>query len=205
MARIRYTQKVSQKPTLSEKQAFSIERWQIINELKQINKEIDEMLRNMSKAEVRELRKGLKQVRASVSSIKKHLRTNYGSKLKGVKSVVSELTNFAKMRIATPIDHLIPNEGVATSIWNNISSSFEGPSYWLEVIRTLIARNGLEYIVGEWIGHYFNASFGYEEDGLTGWNTDYALGQNIMDQWKEEYETIQELIKEGVIDDPTTV
>lgn len=204
MARIRYTQKVSQKPTLSEKQAFSIERWQIINELKQINKEIDEMLRNMSKAEVRELRKGLKKVKATVSGIKTHLRTVYGPRLKVGDSIVKEFTSFAKIRVATPIDGLIRNEGIATSIWNNISSSFEGPSYWLEVIKTLIARNGEQYIGGEWINHYFHASYGYEDEGL-GYMTDYALGQSIMDQWKEEYETIQELIREGVITDPTTV
>lgn len=42
----------------------------------------------------------------------------------------------------------------------------------------------------EWVQDYFDANYGYEDDGLGGWSTDYAKGGSILDEWEQAYRVI---------------
>lgn len=185
MSRIKGTQKVSTKLTRAEKQALSVEKWQMIKELVELNKEAEKVLKAMSREEVREFRRNLKKTKATVHHVGELAKQYF--KISAIKLPKPPVA----LRLPTPIDNLFPsNQGVATSIYNNISSRPEGLAYWLTIVNWKIEYAGEKNVIQEWVQDYFDASFGYEDDGLGGWNTDYMKGGSILDEWEQAYRVI---------------
>jgi len=185
MPRIKYTQKVSTKLTRAEKQALSVEKWKLIQEITKINQDAEEVLKSMSTDAVREFRKNLKKTSANINAVANTLKIKL--KLPNIKLPVAKTApiSFGKIsrRVSTPLDIWF-NEGLATSIWENISASVEGPAYWMEILSYIISKGRKDVIWTLWSGRYFND---YEQDESGEWYTDYEDGYDCLREFQAVY------------------
>lgn len=203
MARIRYGQKVSTKLTRAEKQKLSVDIWEKVNILAKETEHLEAYLRQLGKDEVREITKKLKSIKSSLENVKITLHSAINVKFteflnkKGVKTK----TALIKMpRTATPLDHLLVNKGLATSVYNVAVASPEGLSYWQKILAWWINRYSLEQFKDAWIQDYFNSSYGYEDEGL-GYPTNYSLGNSVLQRYRDDYEWVVSMKPETAIQD----
>ena len=186
MPRIKYTQKVSTKLTRAEKQALSVEKWKLIQEITKINQDAEQVLKSMNTDAVREFRRNLKKTSANIQAVASTLKVHL--KLPNIKlPTTSSSIGFGKFnnRVMTPLDHLF-NEGLATSIWNNISAAPEGVSYWMNILSTIVNYGRKDLIFEIWNGYYFSD---YEEIDDE-WSTDYVEGHDCLKEFEYIYKNI---------------
>lgn len=201
MARGVQIQKKSTKLTRAQKTAASIEKWAIINELKEKVEELKTEIESLSREKARLLRKTVKlQQLTSPEGIREFIMKQFKVNLPKFDLRSNKYSNRIKLeRTSTPIDHLFPNnQGVATSVFNNMLSMPEGLEYWQIVVKTMIAMHGEKTIAYDWISMYFDAGQ-YEESGY-GYVPELSTAQEIFKAW--EREIMNNLIDElGIQDD----
>lgn len=201
MARGVQIQKKSTKLTRAQKTAASIEKWAIINELKEKVEELKTEIESLSREKARLLRKTVKlQQLTSPEGIREFIMKQFKVNLPKFGLRSDKYSNRIKLeRTSTPIDHLFPNnQGVATSVYNNMLSMPEGLEYWQTVVKTMIAMHGEKTIAYDWISMYFDAGQ-YEESGY-GYVPELTTAQEIFKAW--EREIMNNLIDElGIQDD----
>lgn len=201
MARGVQIQKKSTKLTRAQKTAASIEKWAIINELKEKVDELRTEIESLSREKARLLRKTVKlQQLTSVENIREFIMKQFKISLPKFGLRDDKYNNRIKLeRRATPIDNLFPsNQGVATSVFNNMLLMSEGLDYWLTIVKTMISMHGERTIAYDWISMYFDAGQ-YEESGY-GYMPETMTAQEIFKAW--EREIMNNLIDElGIQDD----
>ena len=201
MARIRYGQKVSTKLTRAEKQKLSVDVWEKVNILAKETEHLESYLKQLGKDEVREITRKLKSIKTSLENVKVALHSAINVKFtaflneKGVKTK----TALIKMpRLATPFDALLRDKGLATSVYNVAVASPEGLGYWQKILAWWINRYSWEQFRDAWIQDYFDSSYGYEDEGL-GYPTNYALGNSILQRYRDDYEWVVSMKPETAI------
>lgn len=174
-------QKVSKKLTRAQKQAISMERWAIIRELSELQEEVKAAIKEVmsSQSATRELRRQLKDVKATVTDVKAYVRQRF--KVSFGKSYTSPVFE-NKIRPVTILDSLGLKPGVATSIYNVISKSSRYNEL-LEVVKWFVGKYGADEASWVWIQEYFNSrSNPYEDEGL-GYNTNILKGEDVLEDW----------------------
>lgn len=193
MPRIKYTQKVSTKLTRAEKQALSVEKWKLIQEIAKINQDAEEVLKSMSTDAVREFRKNLKKTSANISAVASTLKIHLklpNLKLPALKTTPIDFTKVKKPpRQFTPLDALITNPGLASSIWNNIEATGK-INHYINIISDIVHAGRLDTIVNTWFSYYFND---YETDSEGEYVPDYLDGYACL----KNFEAIHELLGLG--------
>lgn len=178
-------QKVSKKLTRAQKQAISMERWAIIRELSELQEEVKTAIKEAmsTQSTARELRRQLKDVKATVTDIRSYVKARFNINL------VKKAYETPSIRIPTPLDEYF-NRGLATSIWANIKAAPEGEAFWLEIISTIVNFGRKDMIFNIWDGYYFSD---YEDfDGT--WNTDYIEGYDCLKEFLAIYNAIAEKV-----------
>lgn len=86
--------------------------------------------------------------------------------------------------IPTPLDPIIPNKGVATSIYNVINGLPEGFTYWVDIINRFINIDGIDALMNDWVNWYFHSGDWYTDDNMPSYNTKYNEGADILKMWE---------------------
>lgn len=213
MARGIQIQKQSTKLTRAQLTEISRANWQLINELKAINEEIAQELA-ATYQDSRELGRRLKgRLIATQEDLRRIIHKaqlptlNVRTVSMGRKNRLGFKTEYSFIdkkviaaRMPTPFDSIIPDKGVATSIWNNIKNLSEGIDYWIGIVDFIRQRFGLNYIKRDWIDGYFRSSYDYEDDGNGLWDTQYSLGESILREWED---ILQKVIFDYITDEET--
>lgn len=99
---------------------------------------------------------------------------------------IKMLEPIKKIRPATPLDGLITNKGVATSIYNAIQASND-PSKYMEITRWMIQKDGERNISNYWIKAYFAFSVGYD-NATDNFIHDRSRSTVLLEEWERQHE-----------------
>lgn len=133
------------------------------------NKKERQMLKSL-RGQLNSIKMKSRSIKTSISNLRRQMK----AKLRNPNNRI----NFRIDRASTPLDILLTDKGVATSIWNNLRRSPDREKYLIAITK-YVNIFGEKALTDVWINNYFKASYNYDSD-TNNYNTDTALGIDIF-------------------------